>query len=73
MSARLTKRVGSKVYINVDTIPRKTCPGEFGFSWCQYAKGCPSVRNRKCPVLRVLDKLAEYEDAEEKDGADNER
>ena len=64
MSVRLTKRVGTKVYFNTDTIPRDDCCGEFGFTWCKYAKRCPSVANRKCPVLRVLDKLADYEDAE---------
>ena len=60
------------MFINTETIPRAVCPGDIGFQWCQYAKGCPSVRNRKCPVLMVLDKLADYEDADErKDGADN--
>ena len=66
MKDRLTKRVGKKVYINTDTILREDCVGEFAFQYCQYAKGCPSVRNRKCPVLRVLDRLAEYEDEAEK-------
>lgn len=73
MSGRLTKRVGVNVFFNTDTIPRDNCTGEYGFQWCKYAKSCPSVRNRKCPILRVLDKLADYEDADErKDGADNE-
>jgi hypothetical protein len=71
MRERLTKRVGDKVYINTDTIPRNYCDGDFGFQWCRYAKSCPSVRERTCPVLRVLDKLAEYEDKDEKGGGNN--
>ena len=62
---RLTKRSGGKVYINTDAIHRTDCCGEFGFRFCQYAVSCPNVVNRKCPVLRVLDKLADYEDREE--------
>ena len=72
MSERLTRRKGTNVYINEDTIPRDDCYGDFGFRWCQYAGSCPSIPNRKCPILMVLDKLAKYEDAAEKDGADNE-
>ena len=68
MGKRLTKRKGRFVYINEDAIPRDDCYGEFGFSWCQHARTCPSVSTRKCPILRVLDKLAEYEDEEERKG-----
>ena len=65
MKERLTKRAGNKVYINADAIQRKDCIGEFGFHYCQYSTECPSVISRKCPILRVLDRLAEYEDKEE--------
>ena len=62
---RLTKRQGTYVYINKDTIPRKDCEGKMGFHFCQYERKCRSIVQRKCPVLRVLDKLAYYEDLEE--------
>lgn len=65
MRDRLTKRVGKKVYINDDVIHRSDCEGEFAFHFCKYTENCSSFTNRKCPVLRVLDKLADYEDKEE--------
>lgn len=61
---RLTKRNGSGVYINAEALPRDTCKGEFGFQFCQYASNCPQIAQRKCPVLKILDKLAYYEDLE---------
>lgn len=62
---RLTKRRGNEVYINTDAIKRTDCCGEFGFRFCQYAVDCPNTTNRKCPILRVFDKLSDYEDKEE--------
>lgn len=65
MIERLTRRKGKSVFIETETIKRENCPAEFGFNFCQYAKNCPSIKNRKCPVLQVLDRLAEYEDEAE--------
>ena len=62
---RLTIRKGNKTYINSDTIPRKNCEGKYGFHFCKNATKCRSIVDRKCPVLRILDKLAYYEDLEE--------
>ena len=62
---RLTKRHCDKVYINKETIPREDCEGRFGFHFCQYGYKCRSLVERKCPVLRIFDKLAYYEDLEE--------
>lgn len=63
---RLTKRSGNFVFINTDVLPRTNCKGEYGFKFCQYSNSCPSIVNRKCPVLKIIDKLAEYEDKAEK-------
>ncbi len=65
MRDRLTKRKGGNVYLNSDVLPRSDCKGEFGFMFCQKANECENVKNRKCPVLKVLDRLAEYEDKAE--------
>lgn len=68
MKERLTKRKGSFVFINTDVIPRSNCKGAYGFKPCQFMATCSSVANRKCPILMILDRLAEYEDKEEKGG-----
>lgn len=68
MKDRLTKRKGNHVYINTETIPRDNCYGEYGFHFCQYSHTCPNIADRKCPMLMVLDRLAEYEDEAEKGG-----
>lgn len=62
---RLTKRVGTRTYVNTDVIPREECNGEYGFTFCKYVKTCPNIVTRTCPVLKLLDKLADYEDKEE--------
>lgn len=63
---RLTKRAGKKVYLKENLISKKECAQrEFGIDFCQKGSKCDSLRDRKCPVLRVLDKLAYYEDLEE--------
>lgn len=59
---RLTKRKGINTYINEDTIPRTQCLGELGVRYCEKSWNCPQVPTRKCPVLRVVDKLADLED-----------
>ena len=62
---RLTKRKENKVYINEEAIPRNNCRGRIGFTFCRYSTSCESNANRECPVLKMLDKLAYYEDLEE--------
>ena len=62
---RLTKRQENKVFINEEAIPRKNCRGRIGFHFCRYGASCENIFNRKCPVLKMLDKLAYYEDLEE--------
>lgn len=62
---RLTKRKGTFVFINTETIPRSNCKGEFGFKFCKYSDSCPNLANRKCPILMILDRLAKYEDEAE--------
>lgn len=63
---RLTKRVHNKVFFNEAVINREDCEGDYGFRFCELAYKCKSAKNRKCPVLRCLDRLAYFEDLKEK-------
>ena len=58
---RLTKRDGHKVWFAHGRPRGFLCPQNF----CDNAYGCDKVKDRVCPYLQLLDKLAAYEDAEE--------
>ena len=58
---RLTERDGDKVWFAHGRPRGFLCPREV----CDNAYGCDKVKDRTCPYLRLLDKLAAYEDAEE--------
>lgn len=58
---RLTERDGDKVWFAQGRPRGFLCPRDF----CDNAYGCDKVKDRTCPYLRLLDKLAAYEDAEE--------
>lgn len=73
MTDRLTIRKGRKVYINTGVIPRSECSGEYGVRFCTESEYCSQITNRKCPVLQIFDKLADYEDREEAENALKER
>ena len=62
---RLTKRKGKFVFINTEAIPRSSCKGEYGFIPCQFMRNCSNVATRQCPILKILDRLADFEDKEE--------
>ena len=61
---RLTKRVNGMVFFNEGVISTEKCP-EYVCRYCRRALFCKKVEERKCPFLMVLDKLADFEDAEE--------
>ena len=58
---RLTKRDGANVWFAQSRPRGFLCPSEF----CSSARICQKVKDRTCPYLSLLDKLAAYEDAEE--------
>lgn len=58
---RLTKRDGHEVWFAHGRPRGFLCPQKF----CDNAYGCDKVKDRVCPYLQLLDKLAAYEDAEE--------
>ena len=55
---RLTERDGNKVWFAHGRPRGFLCPRDF----CDNAYGCDKVKDRTCPYLRLLDKLAAYED-----------
>ena len=65
MGERITKRHGKKVFINEEVFPRENCRAPFGTPFCKYAETCPKIKTRECHLLRMIDKLADYEDREE--------
>lgn len=54
---RLTKRDDGGVYF-AGTAPEALCSGSF----CEYGGPCTYRADRSCPILRMVDRLAEYED-----------
>ena len=62
---RLTARNAGKVFINPDVKKISGCMMDPKTHFCINASECESVRDRTCPFLMVLDKLASIEDKEE--------
>ena len=58
---RLTRRDGNKVWFAHGRPRGFLCPDNFCFN----AFSCDKVKSLTCPYLQLLDKLADYEDAEE--------
>lgn len=58
---RLTQKDGNKVWFAHGRPRGFLCPQDF----CDNAYWCEKVKDRTCPYLQLLDKLAALEDAEE--------
>lgn len=61
---RVTHRKGNKVFINRNVKIMTGCMLDADAQFCTNASECDKIKNRSCPLLVVLDKLAAYEDAE---------
>lgn len=58
---RLTQRLGNKTFFSEDACFMCAYSENYHGKFCENI-GCESAEDRTCPYLRVIDRLAEYED-----------